>query len=124
MLVIEFFDLRMDVPVNLIVVIGRELKPPTIELKIVQYHLQVCPTLPDAGEEGMVACPCVVGEALGEGDAVERHVVPNKVSLGLVWILCHDEERLTLGYLTGYLAETINGISKHWCPVRVLVRPR
>ena len=78
----------------------------------------------NAIDESVVTRPSVIGRAGDEGDAIEIDVTFGQFLPCFLWILSHDEHRLKLHHLLGDLAETINGISQHRCPIRVLMRPR
>jgi hypothetical protein len=114
--------LREDGFVDLIVVVGCKFQSPSIELEIVENYLSVWGI--NASDEAMVACPRVVGVTWKECDIVKTNLVIFQFFLCFFWMLCYNPKWFESRYLSCDFAETVNGISKYWCPIRVFVRPR
>ncbi len=108
--------------IDLIVVVGSKLESPSVELEIVEDNLLFL--LVDASDESVVTCPSVVGGAWNKRHVFEWNIPFGQFRLSLVGLLCNNQQRFAFSHFKGYLTETVNGIGKHRCPIRVLMRPR
>lgn len=106
-----------EVAIDAVVVIGCEFHTPPVELEVEQMTLSV---VVECGDEGVVACPRVVGRTGDEADVLGvAQLATRFVDVG-----SDDEEGLASGNFVGNLAIAVDDVGQERCPVGVGMRPR
>ena len=113
LVVVAAGQMGMDADVDLVVEMGGKLESPSVELVVEEGGGTV--VVAEEGDEGMVACPGVVGGA-GDDVGTERGVNEPGVS-------GDDEQRLTFGNFACHVVVAVEDFVEHGCPVGVGMWP-